>query len=128
MFDDHLTSHCIELNLIDKLFITVMIGLLSDIIFDVYRYDAPQILFVITDGKSGSTSNTISAAQALLNEGVTVFAIGVGNANAAELNAMASKPEYVYRYTDYDQLAAVQDTLRKETCKGKSFHVGVQIK
>ena len=97
-------------------------------IFDVWRYDAPQILFVITDGKSGSTSNTISAAQALLNEGVTVFAIGVGNANAAELNAMASKPEYVYSYTDYDQLAAVQDTLRKETCKGKSFHVGVQIK
>lgn len=81
------------------------------------RPGVPHILIVLTDGESDSESATVAAAKALQNENISVFAVGVGNAKASELKAMASKPEYVYNTEDFDKLGLLLDTFKKETCK-----------
>ena len=79
-----------------------------------------HILFVVTDGGSDSESATIAAAKSLLRDGITMFAIGVGNVRNNELRAMALSPAYLYNYDDYNKLSSLQNQFIKETCKSKS--------
>lgn len=78
----------------------------------------PQMLFVITDGKSDNPPKTATAAKALHDDGVTVFAIGVAGAKQTELEDMASDKKFIYTYNDFSKLAQLQETFAKETCEG----------
>ena len=82
----------------------------------------PHILFAVTDGGSDSESNTIAAAKSLHRDGITMFAIGVGNVRNNELRAMASSPTHLYNYDDYNKLSSLQNQFIKETCKSKSVY------
>lgn len=79
----------------------------------------PQILMVVTGGKSADDSKT--AVLGLKNKRVRVFAVGVGN-NERELQELASGPSMVARATNVDGLSdnleQILETLVDEV-KGK---------
>ena len=56
----------------------------------------PRVAAVLTDGRSNDASATIQAAQAVHNDGIAVFAFGIGaSISYEELNAIASGSENV---------------------------------
>jgi receptor-type tyrosine-protein phosphatase Q len=79
----------------------------------------PRVGVVITDGYSSSYSATVAAAQSAHDNGITLFAIGIGsNVNSDELDAIASDPSYVSTITGFDssQFDALQTTITNEAC------------
>lgn len=81
----------------------------------------PRIAIVITDGHSNSYSATLTAATAVHNAGIIVFAIGIAGANQNELNAIASQASYVAFLSTFNvaQLSALQISISQESCIGK---------
>uniref|UniRef100_A0A3Q0T7H2 VWFA domain-containing protein n=1 Tax=Amphilophus citrinellus TaxID=61819 RepID=A0A3Q0T7H2_AMPCI len=75
------------------------------------RKDVPKIALVITDGKS--QDNVGDAAIALRRAGVTVYAVGIKEANEAELVEMASYPKskYVFTVDSFIKLKPLTETL-----------------
>ena len=65
----------------------------------------PRVAIVVTDGKSnkgGGPNATIANAQGVHDNNILTFAVGVGdNVNMAELDAIATSPEYVYLLNDF---------------------------
>eukprot|EP00062_Callorhinchus_milii_P002746 gi/632939945/ref/XP_007883673.1/ PREDICTED: collagen alpha-1(XX) chain [Callorhinchus milii] len=80
------------------------------------RLDTPSFLILLTDGKSQDNVNP--SAQRLKNAGVEVFAIGVKNANEAELKQIASDPLelHVHYVFDFRFLDSLSDRLKKILC------------
>ncbi|ESO86929.1 hypothetical protein LOTGIDRAFT_74980, partial [Lottia gigantea] len=64
-----------------------------------------KIMIVITDGVSDFPDATKIAAQNAKNDGVTVYAVGVGGVDPTELNEIASGPTYVQTASDFNTLA-----------------------
>ena len=81
----------------------------------------PRVAIVITDGYSNSYSATVTAAKALHNAGIIVFAVGIAGANQDELNAIASQASYVSFISSFNvaQLSALQISISQEACVGK---------
>lgn len=79
-----------------------------------------NIAIIITDGMSTNPQATLTAANALHQSNIydEVYAIGVGNANVNELNAIASDPSFVlFNSTfDNDTLAALQQNITQMLC------------
>ncbi|MEQ2222730.1 hypothetical protein ILYODFUR_029428 [Ilyodon furcidens] len=69
----------------------------------------PQIAVVITDGDS--TDNVEEPAQRLRQQGVIVFAIGVGKVNLEELENIANQPSQRFLFT-IDNFLALQKLTR----------------
>ncbi|XP_078660007.1 uncharacterized protein LOC144904745 [Branchiostoma floridae x Branchiostoma belcheri] len=64
----------------------------------------PRIMVVLTDGQSGDS--VVAPSQALAADGVTVFAIGVGNFDHSELLQIANNnPGHVFELSDFNLLA-----------------------
>ena len=86
----------------------------------------PRVAIVVTDGGSNiNSSRTIPEAEAVRGAGITVFAVGIGNRiNMAELNAMASSPNFVSLLNDFDVLGfqSLQRILSVEACRGMHSH------
>ncbi|KAH3775135.1 hypothetical protein DPMN_176532, partial [Dreissena polymorpha] len=83
------------------------------------RADAPNIAIVVTDGRSGDRVLTTSEAQKLRNQGVQVFAVGVGpNVDTTELNAVATDPDntHVLTVQDFSQLQQISASLNSKAC------------
>ncbi|XP_032897317.1 collagen alpha-1(XIV) chain-like isoform X1 [Amblyraja radiata] len=80
------------------------------------RPDAAKFLILLTDGKSQDDVN--SSAQSLKNAGVEIFAIGVKNADEAELKQIASDPLdlHMYNVLGFDLLDSLSDKLSKILC------------
>lgn len=74
---------------------------------------------MITDGQSTVKQSTIASSQALHRDNINVIAIGVKGANADELKTIASAPNLVYTYGDFDKLAQLQSQFSQAFCKGK---------
>ncbi|XP_061676919.1 collagen alpha-6(VI) chain isoform X2 [Syngnathoides biaculeatus] len=76
----------------------------------------PQIAVVITDGDSAD--EVLAAAQRLRQHGVIVFAIGVGQANMAELDAIANRPSDHFRFyiDSFQALQRLSDSLLQTVC------------
>lgn len=76
----------------------------------------PQIAVVITDGDS--TDDVVEPAKKLRKHGVIVFAIGVGNANQRELDAIANRPSNRFRFTidSFQALQRLRDQLLQTMC------------
>ena len=81
----------------------------------------PRVAVVITDGVSNSYSATVNAATLAHNEGIIMFAVGIGGYNLNELNAIASDLSYVSTLSGFDsmQLDALHTTIANEACIGK---------
>lgn len=91
----------------------------------------PQILILLSSRPS--TDNVEAPAFALKEHEIVSFGVGVGDANRAELEMIAFKPEFTYGIADFSQLPSVQlqllaelniGTGKKETTNGISDLVG----
>ncbi|MEQ2191314.1 hypothetical protein XENOCAPTIV_026363, partial [Xenoophorus captivus] len=75
-----------------------------------------QVAVVITDGES--QDNVIQAAADLRRAGVTVYSVGVQNANEHELRQMASYPpqKHVFIVDSFAKLKSLEQSLQKTLC------------
>ncbi|KAJ6666310.1 hypothetical protein lerEdw1_000582, partial [Lerista edwardsae] len=80
------------------------------------RADAAKVVILITDGKSSDSVDT--PAVALKDRGVTVFAVGVKNADRNELRKIASEPveEHVLYAEDFHLLSGLSPKLSRRLC------------
>ncbi|XP_062254853.1 collagen alpha-6(VI) chain isoform X1 [Platichthys flesus] len=76
----------------------------------------PRIAVIITDGDS--SDDVKEPAKKLRDEGVIVFAIGVGQANLEELGSIASRPLKRFRLTinSYEVLKTHREELLRTVC------------
>lgn len=75
-----------------------------------------QVAVVITDGES--QDNVSKAAADLRRAGVTVYSVGVQNANEAELQQIASYPpqKHVFIVDSFAKLKSLEQSLQKMLC------------
>uniref|UniRef100_A0A667Z5L8 Collagen, type XIV, alpha 1b n=1 Tax=Myripristis murdjan TaxID=586833 RepID=A0A667Z5L8_9TELE len=80
------------------------------------RSDTPFFLVLLTDGKS--QDDAIAAANRLKNAGVEIIAVGVKNADEAELRQVASEPLElnVYNVNDFPLLSKLVSRLVHILC------------
>ncbi|XP_072206162.1 collagen alpha-1(XX) chain [Excalfactoria chinensis] len=80
------------------------------------RLEAEKLVILLTDGKSQDDANL--AAQTLKNLGIEIFAIGVKNADEAELKQVASEPLEltVYNVLDFPLLSSLVGRLTRVLC------------
>ncbi|XP_066558755.1 collagen alpha-1(XX) chain [Amia ocellicauda] len=80
------------------------------------RLDSPQFVVLLTDGKS--QDDAIISAQKLKDAGVEIIAVGVKNADEAELKQIASKPIElsVFNVNDFPLLSRLVDRLSRILC------------
>ncbi|XP_010221222.1 PREDICTED: collagen alpha-6(VI) chain [Tinamus guttatus] len=79
------------------------------------RQGASQHLIVITDGYSADEVD--DAALALRNEGIHVFAVGIGTINSFELLRIAGGPKRVFTVENFDALKTIKRHIVEEVCE-----------
>ncbi|XP_073510796.1 uncharacterized protein [Phyllobates terribilis] len=91
---------------------------LADRVFNpsISREDVPKIVLLLTDGKSGDLVE--EKAQRLQDRGVTIFAIGIKDADQRELMKIASDPveEHVIIVRDYWSLFDMLPRIARRIC------------
>lgn len=81
------------------------------------RFRVPQILMVITDGAATNPANLGKNSDALRANNITVFSIGVENANKDELLIMAGNNQSNVFYVDkFDQLETLYRQISGVVC------------
>uniref|UniRef100_K1PKC1 Collagen alpha-6(VI) chain n=1 Tax=Magallana gigas TaxID=29159 RepID=K1PKC1_MAGGI len=87
------------------------------------RPGVDQWVIVLTDGESTTPTETAAAADRLHKMGIKVISIGIGKgANQAELEAIATDPQHVYRVDDYDALHSLMMNIETTTCGYNACH------
>ncbi|XP_009707117.1 PREDICTED: collagen alpha-1(XIV) chain-like, partial [Cariama cristata] len=83
---------------------------------DTLQEDAAKVVVLITDGKSDDSVE--DEARVLQDGGVTVFAVGIKDADKNELNQIASEPtaEHVLYVEDFHLLHNVAPKLSRRLC------------
>ncbi|KAI8518361.1 hypothetical protein Bbelb_043780 [Branchiostoma belcheri] len=77
----------------------------------------PKIMIVLTDGQSGDSVD--QASLDLANDGIIVFAIGVGNFDAAELQQITNNnSDRVFELADFETLTNSIDQIVEALCNG----------
>ncbi|KAG8133911.1 hypothetical protein E2320_011657 [Naja naja] len=84
------------------------------------RKGIPKVLVVITDGRSQDDVNQVSREMQL--DGFSIFAIGVADADYAELVNIGSKPSdrHVFFVDDFDAFKKIEDELITFVCETAS--------
>lgn len=73
-----------------------------------------EYLVVITDGES---SDMVKApAEALRTQGVTIYAIGVKDANEMELKEISGNPRRTFFVNNFDALYLIKDDIITDIC------------
>lgn len=93
-------------------------------IFNQSRENVPKLAIIFTDGKSNGIKNVLIEAQLLKDEGVDIFAIGIGNGvNQIELETIASipKPTYHLQISGYNALFDVVNNITQIACNTNVF-------
>lgn len=82
------------------------------------RPTVTKILVLITDGETTKYDRPKlePAAKALKNDGIVVFAVGVGNANVEELKLIAGAPDRWFMVTNYTGLEQLHDNITHIVC------------
>ena len=86
------------------------------------RPGVPNVAIVITDGKSDDNDETLEAAEALHDDGVHVFSVGIGNnLDEEELRKISSPPQEVDRNyfisPDFEALGGFINDLLLSVCE-----------
>lgn len=82
------------------------------------RYDAENIVFLITDGQSNVREhNTIPAADALKSAGARIITIGVNLNDMTEVEGIASSENDVYRVGSFSNLQDIKEDILARSCK-----------
>lgn len=81
------------------------------------RKHVQQVAVVITDGKS--QDNVSIAAANLRRAGVTVYAVGVKDADQAELRQLASHPtnKHIFTVDSFSMLKTLEMSLQRTLCQ-----------
>ncbi|KAK7825600.1 hypothetical protein U0070_016240 [Myodes glareolus] len=84
------------------------------------RRGIPKVIVVITDGRSQDDVNKIS--REMQADGYNIFAIGVADADYAELVRIGSKPSarHVFFVDDFDAFKKIEDELITFVCETAS--------
>ncbi|XP_070604343.1 collagen alpha-1(XIV) chain isoform X1 [Erythrolamprus reginae] len=84
------------------------------------RKGIPKVLVVITDGRSQDDVNQVSREMQL--DGFSIFAIGIADADYAELVNIGSKPSdrHVFFVDDFDAFKKIEDELITFVCETAS--------
>ncbi|XP_014645179.1 PREDICTED: collagen alpha-5(VI) chain [Ceratotherium simum simum] len=77
----------------------------------------PCHLIVLTDGKS--SDHVLEPAERLRAEQITIHAVGVGDANKAELQQIAGKEERVNFAQNFDSLKSIKNEVAHGICTEK---------
>ncbi|XP_076454604.1 uncharacterized protein LOC143289502 [Babylonia areolata] len=83
------------------------------------RENVKKVAVLVTDGMSNSFLDTKRAARLLKDQGTTVFAIGIGNINRKELEAVASDPvcSHVFILDGFDKIYSIITEIQKSVCE-----------
>ncbi|XP_033728441.1 uncharacterized protein LOC117317678 isoform X2 [Pecten maximus] len=90
--------------------------------FTPQKGDRPRvqnIAIIITDGVSNINSQkTIPEAEASRNDGIDIYALGIGIVDTVELEQIASQPleDYLYTVKDFSELDVLQDQMFTSFC------------
>ncbi|XP_018108277.1 collagen alpha-1(VII) chain isoform X2 [Xenopus laevis] len=94
------------------------LGFLAERVFNpsIAREDAAKIVLLLTDGKSGDLVE--EKAKLLQDKGVTIFTIGIKNADRSELMKIASEPadEHVILVNDFWFLNNLLPKISRRIC------------
>ena len=78
----------------------------------------PQICLIFTDGDATDKANVPSASKAWSDDGVTVFAIGIGRGISHEgLKAIAGAEERALEVDNFEAISKIATSLLKKVCK-----------
>lgn len=77
-------------------------------------HKVPEYLVVITDGKSSDEVKI--PAEKLRAQGVTIYAIGVKNADKLELEEIAGNPKRTFFVYNFDALKPIKDDIITDIC------------
>ncbi|GAB1294612.1 Collagen alpha-5(VI) chain [Apodemus speciosus] len=80
------------------------------------KQNVRQLMIVITDGESHDRDKLNDTARELRDRGITIFAVGVGNANQDELETMAGKKENTIHVDNFDKLGEIYLPLQETLC------------
>ncbi|XP_053455777.1 collagen alpha-5(VI) chain [Nycticebus coucang] len=80
------------------------------------KQNVKQMLIVITDGESHDRNLLNDAALKLRNKGITIFAVGVGEANQRELEAIAGNKDSTIHVDNFDKLKDVYMPIQESMC------------
>ena len=86
------------------------------------RPNVARVAIVMTDGESYYPDKTAEAAKKLKDEGVVVFAVGIGDqVNKDELKSIASEPveNYMFEVGSYELLDEIKEKLAIGACEGE---------
>ncbi|KAF5897624.1 collagen alpha-6(VI) chain-like, partial [Clarias magur] len=76
-----------------------------------------EILIMITDGKSEPVGTPVNVpAEELRRENITIYAIGVKDADMAELVDVSGSPKRTFYVQNYDALKLIKTKILKEIC------------
>ncbi|KAI5611694.1 collagen alpha-6(VI) chain, partial [Silurus asotus] len=76
-----------------------------------------EILIMITDGKSEAVGTPVHIpAEELRGENITIYAIGVKDADMAELEDVSGSPKRTFYVQNYDALKLIKTKVLKEIC------------
>ncbi|XP_053350352.1 collagen alpha-6(VI) chain-like [Clarias gariepinus] len=78
------------------------------------RPSTPQILIVITDGESQDA--VAQPAQTLRDKGITIYSIGVRNANSTQLREISGTQDKVYLERNFDALDSLYKDVLLKIC------------
>ncbi|XP_038652305.1 LOW QUALITY PROTEIN: collagen alpha-6(VI) chain-like [Scyliorhinus canicula] len=73
-----------------------------------------SFLITVTDGKS--QDDVINPAVELRQQGVTVYAVGVGDASENELQLIAGADERVFYTANFDALTHIENSIVRDIC------------
>lgn len=93
-------------------------------IFTTTRGIVPRLAIVFTDGQSNTGRPVATEAQLLKDEGVDIFAVGIGSGiNDAELDTIASVPKSTYKLhiSGYNALYAAVNNITQIACNTNAF-------
>lgn len=86
------------------------------------RPDVKNIAIIVTDGVSNiNESRTIPEAMEAHNDGIHIYAIGIGLTDVRELNGMASLPaeDNTFNVQSFDELVRLDQKIFSSICPGK---------
>ena len=92
------------------------------VMFQNARDGIPHIGIVITDGVSEDPEKTSAEAQLCKDDGITMFALGVGQADQQELHNIASADDMVYMVDNYAMLDTLKEQLAWKACESTSVY------
>ncbi|XP_060566778.1 uncharacterized protein LOC132725621 isoform X26 [Ruditapes philippinarum] len=84
------------------------------------RQNIQNFLIIVTDGVSNiNPDETITEAKMLKDEGVHIYAVGIGNFDHYEINSIASPPaaQNAFILSDYTALGNISSSIVKKTCR-----------